>query len=155
MQDDVHDLQARLVNFVRGFGLLGNADRTPCGVALPLSHAHALIELSRGPLTQRDLTRALRLERSTVSRLVDKLAAQGWVNASPAPHDGRSVLLSLSAGGKWTAEQLDRARAERFAALLEAIPEDRRADVLSALDLLVSVTDQLGNAPGQPERANV
>lgn len=81
-----------------------------------------------------------------MSRLVDKLAAQGWVNASPAPHDGRSVLLSLSPAGQQPADQLDRARSKRFAALLDAIPQGRRDEVLTALDLLVTATDQLENA---------
>jgi len=141
--DDGHDLQTRLVSFVRAFGLIG-ADRTPCGVALPLSHAHALIELSRGPVTQRELTRTLRLERSTVSRLIDKLGAQSWIDASPAPRDARSVLLSLSPTGQRVADELDQARTERFAKLLDAIPQDRRADVLAALDLLVAATNSLG-----------
>ncbi len=81
--------------------------------------------------------------RMVASRLLDKLAAQGWVNTSPAPHDARSVLLSLSPAGERTAEQLDDARAERFAALFDAIPEDRRGDVLTALDALgIVVLDQ-------------
>jgi len=146
MTGDVDDLQARLVSFVRAYGLIGGSDCTPCGVALPISHAHAFIELSRGSITQRELTRALRLERSTVSRLVDKLAAQGWVDAAPSPQDARSVLLSLSPAGKRVAEQLELARSKRFASLLDAIPNDRRDDVLAALDVLVAATDRVVDA---------
>lgn len=146
MSGEVHDLQVRLVSFVRAFGLIGGSERTPCGVALPISHAHAFIELSRGSITQRELTRALRLERSTVSRLVDKLAAKGWVDASRAPQDARSVLLSLSPAGERVAEQLERARSKRFARLLDAIPHDRRDDVLAALDVLVTATDSVVDA---------
>jgi len=142
MRDDVTELQDRLVAFVRAFGLLAGRDRTPCGMALPLSQAHALIELGRGPITQRALTESLRLERSSISRLVDKLQERGWVDAVPQG-TGRGVLLTLTDDGHRAARALAKARARRYAALLEAIPAQRHQDVRDALELLTAASAEL------------
>ncbi len=147
--DDVIQLQDRLVAFVRAFGLLAGADRTPCGTALPLSQAHALIELERGPTTQRELTRTLQLERSSVSRLVDKLQSNGWVSTEPEDV-GRGVLLRLTDAGCRVARDLAEARARRFAALLDTIPPDRHQQVREALDLLTAASHRLENPHEDP-----
>ena len=138
-------LQDNLVAFVRAWGLLAGSDRTPCGVQIPLSQAHALIELDRGPMTQRNLTAALRLERSSVSRLVDRLTDRGWITASVDPDHGGGVLLSLTDEGHRVHRQLSSARSERFAALLAAIPPDRRDEVVEALALLTTASTTLEN----------
>lgn len=145
MSAEFTELQDNLVSFVRAWGLLAGSDRTPCGVQIPLSQAHALIELGHGPRTQRNLTLALRLERSSVSRLVDRLTERGWLTADPDPDHGGGVLLSLTDEGQRVHRQLSEARNERFAALLAAIPPDRRDQVIEALTLLTSATTALEN----------
>lgn len=67
------------MRFVRNFGL-HQPDRTPCGQPLPVSVAYALAEIARdGGLRQVELGRRLKLEKSTVSRLVANLRIRGWV----------------------------------------------------------------------------
>jgi DNA-binding MarR family transcriptional regulator len=86
---------------------------------------------------QVELTRRLRLQKSTVSRLVGQMSARGWVERAPAPNDGRGVVLRLTAEGQRAAQNLGEARRERFSRLLNAIPAHERAGVLHALDVMV------------------
>jgi DNA-binding MarR family transcriptional regulator len=130
-------LQGRIAALVRAFGL-HQPDRTPCGTPIPVSEAHAIGELDRdGPLTQSELGRRLRLEKSTVSRLVTQLSGRGWVRRAEHDGDARLVWLELTADGSRAAGELAVARAARFTELLRNIPPEQRPAVLQALTTLV------------------
>jgi DNA-binding MarR family transcriptional regulator len=138
---DVVAAQEALMRFVRGFGL-HQPDRTPCGQPLPVSEAHALTEIAReGRLRQVELARRLRLEKSTVSRLVTNLVNRGWVVRQAADDDGRGVLLELTGAGAAAAARLAEARQRRLTALLDRVPEDERAAVVRALRTLAEATE--------------
>ncbi len=130
-------LQERMMELVRAFGL-HQPDRTPCGRPVSVSEAHALASINVDTsILQGELVRRLRLEKSTVSRLVRQLEARGWLTRSGDDADGRAVRLSLTEAGKRAAGDLADARATRFAQLAAAIPEDHRSAVLSSLSVLV------------------
>ena len=130
------ELQERLVAFTRAFGL-HQPDQTPCGEPVPVSEAHALIELARvEALGQVELGRRLQLEKSSVSRLVAQLIRRAWVERLADQRDGRVSLLRLTPGGQQAAMQLAQARAAKVARLLNDIPEHERDAVLHALDVL-------------------
>ncbi|WP_149824491.1 MarR family winged helix-turn-helix transcriptional regulator [Streptomyces tailanensis] len=140
--DDPAVLQEALGSFVRAFGL-HQPETTPCGQPISVSEAHALGELAQeGELRQVELTRRLRLQKSTVSRLVGQLSHRGWVERAPAPDDGRGVVLRLTASGRRAARNLAEARRERFSRLLDSIPAHERAGVLHALDVMVEALDE-------------
>jgi DNA-binding MarR family transcriptional regulator len=132
-------LQARMVALVRAFGW-HRPEQTPCGQPVPISDAHALMELGRqDTLAQHDLCTRLGLEKSTVSRLVRQLEERGWVERQRSVADGRVTLLSLTSAGRQANERLARARAAFFAHVLERVPHDKRCQLLECLDLLVGV----------------
>ncbi len=138
------ELQELMVSLVRAFGL-HRPDETPCGQPVSVAEAHALMELSRGePLLQKDLASRLRLEKSTVSRLVRMLEGRGWVGRTRSPRDGRAMELRLTEAGRRTATRLAEARREKFARVLEAIPEEERAPVLRALGVLEEAMNEGG-----------
>jgi DNA-binding MarR family transcriptional regulator len=141
-EDDAARLQHELVGFVRAFGLLSQ-ERTPCGQPMAPSDAHALTEIADGGRTQRELVDRLHLDRSSVSRLVDRLAARGWVERANGP-DRRTVRLLPTPAGRRVAADVAGARAKRFAALLEAVPADRRGEVLDAIRLLTVAAREHG-----------
>ena len=61
----------------------------------------ALAELSRGgPVTITDLSTAMHLERSTVSRLVGEAETEGLVERSTHPDDGRMVTVTVTPLGQ-------------------------------------------------------
>ncbi|MEW6583044.1 MAG: MarR family transcriptional regulator [Actinomycetota bacterium] len=131
------DLQAAMVALIRAFGL-HHPDRTPCGVAVPVSEAHALSELAdRGAMTASELCRVLGLEKSTVSRLVGQLERRGWVVRERCAEDARRSPMELTAEGRRMADQLAAARARRFDALLSRLPEGERAAAVRGVRLLV------------------
>ncbi|MEV4541242.1 MarR family winged helix-turn-helix transcriptional regulator [Micromonospora echinaurantiaca] len=137
---EVDAAQEALMRFVRNFGL-HQPDRTPCGQPLPVSEAHAMVEIARdGQLRQVELARRLRLEKSTVSRLVANLVNRGWVHRGPADGDGRGVLLVLTDAGATAAARQADARRDRLTALLDRIPDHERAAVVRALQALAEAT---------------
>ncbi len=139
--DQTGALQEQMIALVRAFGL-HQGDRTPCGKPVSVAEAHALLELSRhGPLAQRDLGAWLRLEKSTVSRLVAQLEQRGWLARERSDADKRVLLLSLTPDGRRIAGELAQARRTRFERLLAAIPEERRDEVTGALATLVEAID--------------
>jgi len=97
-------------------------------------------------MSQSELAQRLRLEKSTVSRLVANLTVRGWVRRDKRAGDGRLVWLELTGSGSCAAGELAVARAARFAELLRNIPDDRRAAVIDALNLLVDAAA----GPGGP-----
>ena len=132
------ELQNELVGFVRNFGML-QTERTPCGLELHISEAHALSEIATHPhITQQVLANRLRLQKSTVSRLVTQLVTRGWVQRAAHPIDRRAQTLSLTTAGRDVAERLERARTRRFEALLDALPTADRREIVRAVALLAT-----------------
>ncbi len=134
---DARSLQDTMVALVRAFDL-HQPEQTPCGEPVPVSQAHALMELARDrALPQHELGGRLRLQRSTVSRLVAQLERRGWVCRDRHEGDARVAMLSLTTAGRAAADQLATARAAKFAELLAAIPDTDRGTVRAGLAVLV------------------
>jgi DNA-binding MarR family transcriptional regulator len=109
---------------------------------MSVSEAHAIDELhDRGPRSQQGLGDALRLQKSTVSRLVDQLVDRGWVERVADDDDGRVSLVELTALGHRRADRLASARRRLFAELLESIPATEHAAVTSALARLAEAAE--------------
>lgn len=128
------------MQFVRSFGL-HHPERTPCGQALGVAEAHALAELmTNSPLNQQQLADRLRLQKSTISRLVSGLEQHGWLARTRDGRDGRVLNLILTEEGRRIAQQVAMARAARFQAIMQAIPASDRQQVLNALQHLVEAS---------------
>jgi DNA-binding MarR family transcriptional regulator len=104
---------------------------------VPVSQAHALMELASGDLSQGELTARLNLERSTVCRLLQQLEARGWIGRERGAEDARVRVVSLTSDGRRVAGEIAEAREAKFAALIESIPPDERDGVSHVLDVLV------------------
>jgi len=66
---------------------------------LKVSQMNVLVAVAvSGGARPADIGKALSLEKSTLSRNVDRLAERGWIAVGAGP-DGRSQLLSLTAAG--------------------------------------------------------
>ncbi|MGB3068744.1 MAG: helix-turn-helix domain-containing GNAT family N-acetyltransferase [Ottowia sp.] len=93
----VEDLRSASRAMVREFGFMGGDF---AGTELSPSAVHALIEIEHGGVTARDLGTRLRLEKSSVSRMLRKLVGSGDVEEQASTHDGRLKMLSLTTGGR-------------------------------------------------------
>lgn len=140
-RSDVEAVSNAFAALVRSLGLL-RPDTTPCGQPMSITEAHAIDELHRaGPATQQHLAGALRLQKSTVSRLVDQLEQAGVVARDTNPNDRRSVLVSLTDLGATRAGRLDDARHDLFSGLLSQLTPDERATVVAGLTRLKEAAD--------------
>jgi DNA-binding MarR family transcriptional regulator/N-acetylglutamate synthase-like GNAT family acetyltransferase len=115
---------------------LGFMNDSLAGTDLPPSAVHALIEIdAHDGVTASDLAELLRLEKSSVSRMLRKLVLTGEVVEEPGEHDGRTKILSLSAAGRQRVAGIHGfARAQVASALGQLEPEQCQT-VLHGLQL--------------------
>ncbi len=140
-----YELEHTLAAFVRAFGL-HQSDQTPCGITITVSEAHTLTELARTKgLSQTELTSFLKLEKSTVSRLILNLSKKNWLERKPHPTDKRANLLMLTLEGEKKAAQVAKARRAKFDAITNSLPHSKREAVLSALSTLTEVLNETEN----------
>jgi DNA-binding MarR family transcriptional regulator len=92
-----------------------------------------------GPMTLTELSRHLDRAPSTLSEMVDHLAAKDLIRREPDPGDGRRALIWLTAHGRETQARemyaLDRDHLRRAA---DQLPPDRRALLAELLGELIT-----------------
>ncbi|UCH40286.1 MAG: MarR family transcriptional regulator [Gammaproteobacteria bacterium] len=92
-------------DLVRQFGLM---NQNVAGTDLSLSAVHAIIEVGRTePLTSKELSNALLLEKSTVSRMVRSLIERGEIREVRSSDDLRVKHLHLTQQGKKTLRSIN------------------------------------------------
>lgn len=151
------ELRSEVRAFVRGFGLL-DEERTPCGVPVPPREAHALTLLAEAEragvrLTQSDLRRALGIDKSNVTRLIQRLRDDGRVAQDVSEEDGRVRRLRLTAAGRRLASRLEQQSLLRFQSILDAIPCAERAAVVRALRVLNGALQRATEEPPHAKNA--
>jgi DNA-binding MarR family transcriptional regulator len=150
----LHDL---LMDFGRVAGLL-HPDQTVPGQALSLSQAFALHELdAAAPLSQRDLAQRLRLEKSTVSRLVADLEDRGLLTRQRDPDNRRVYRLQITAEGRQTHAVMGSAFHDQFVRMTAALTGREQAALLVGLPALIRVLrqDQARDDPAASGRRSV
>lgn len=136
------DLHGLLLDLVRSVGLLHVVDPGTAGSggSVSVSELFALHELDAGGgLSQQELAERLRLEKSTVSRLVAGLEARGLLVRGRDPANRRFVRLSLTPPGRRLHVDLARAMHERQGAVLAAMTPSERAALQTGLVGLLRV----------------
>ncbi|WP_010464061.1 MarR family winged helix-turn-helix transcriptional regulator [Acidovorax radicis] len=127
------------------------------------TQCHLLTELGRsGPLSLSELGARVRLEKSWISRAVDTLVARGLVTKEPNPADARSWLVTLTAYGTRSVDELNAALDAHATRLMASLTERDRAAISKSLALLMQVLEQEQPAhcgarplklPNPPERS--
>jgi DNA-binding MarR family transcriptional regulator/GNAT superfamily N-acetyltransferase len=104
---------------------LGFLNVSLAGTDLPPSAVHALIEIDACEgTTARELGQILRLEKSSVSRMLAKLVLAGDIVEQPSEEDGRIKKLFLSAAGRRRVAEIHTfARTQVASALGRLVPE--------------------------------
>ncbi len=107
------------------------------------SETLALTELARNaPLTQRELALRLRLEKSTVSRLLSGLEARGLVERRRDPVNRRWNQLHLSAEGRRAAGHLVEGYRDLHRHLLQSMTTTESKALLLGLEALMKALRQ-------------
>jgi DNA-binding MarR family transcriptional regulator len=89
-----------------------------------------------GPTRSGDPAERLAVGPSTLTRNVDRLVTDGWVERLPSAESRREVLVGATDRGRaMVADVMERRRVE-IVGLLETIPEDERARVFAGAAVL-------------------
>lgn len=111
---------------------------------MTLAQYRVLIELAaRGPQRLADLATALGVDRSTATRMCDRLVRKRLVDRRRTNDDRRGVRVSLTtAGGELVAEVSRRRRAE-IAMILGRMPNAHQRPVLNALRVFAEAAGEV------------
>ena len=120
-QKKIIQLQKVVQQFVRRFGAL-EQNQTPCGFSINVTQAHALQELSNvDKLTQDELSRILGINKSTTSRLVEKLVQKGFASRDINAENRRQCFIYLTDKGREVNKKITQKRNEKYGKLLGKI----------------------------------
>jgi len=112
-----------------------------CCAGLTVSQAHALLEIEdRGETTVGELTQALRIGKSTVSKTVDALVDLGLVERIARPSDRRYNDLKLSSAGAAAAEAVHQFGDDVVGRTFEKIPREKHVTILECFEILVEAS---------------
>jgi DNA-binding MarR family transcriptional regulator len=87
-------------------------------------------------ITMNDLSVAMRLANSTMTRMVDQLIQKGLVVRESDPQDRRVVRVRINAHGSDIKARFKQAQQELFAQVLKDIPASEWQNVISGLENL-------------------
>ncbi|WP_116047071.1 MarR family winged helix-turn-helix transcriptional regulator [Amycolatopsis palatopharyngis] len=91
-----------------------------------------------GPVTQRELSQALRVTPRNVTGLLDALQTTGYVTRDAHPTDRRAVLVGLSEQGRALAQRLQSGYGELGQTLFGEVPAADLGGFISTLDHVVA-----------------
>jgi len=90
----------------------------------------------------RDLAGRLGVERSTATRMCDRLVGAGLIDRTTDPTDRRAVLIALTAQGRAVVATVTRARRDNVASLLRTLPPARREQLVDLLDEFAGLAEK-------------
>jgi DNA-binding MarR family transcriptional regulator/GNAT superfamily N-acetyltransferase len=126
--DPIREASRRLVRE------LGFMKPTLAGTDMPPSAVHALVEVGRrGNMTASELCEVLGLEKSSVSRLLQKLVRAGELAEGACAHDGRAKPLCLTPKGRETLSRIDAFACAQVRAALQFLPPHIRISLHQGL----------------------
>ena len=91
-----------------------------------------------GPLAQRDIVKALKVSRPTISDLVEVLVREGHVSVSSDQEDKRQVLVALTKPGRQMTSRLIEENAARLRQMFGALTD---TELRQLVDLLYRLLD--------------
>ena len=96
-------------------------------------------------MVQKDLAKFMGVEAPTLVRLLDRLAAEGFVVRRSVPGDRRANTVHLSALAHEVLEELNEVAAALGRRLLDGIPADRLADCRKTLETIIAKAKDVGS----------
>jgi DNA-binding MarR family transcriptional regulator len=109
-----------------------------------LPQYRALIELAaRGPLRLADLADALTVDRSTATRMCDRLVRKRLVTRRRGSEDRRVVRVSLTAAGLELVAEVSRRRRAEIRRIVRRMPAESRPLVVTALQAFAEAAGEV------------
>lgn len=120
--------------------------RRPCGTAMSISNAYALLELfdSDEPMTVSLLAEKLAIDRTNVSRLCARMEEAGDLVRQAHPDDRRALALRLTTQGRKLARSVDESSAGHFARLARRLDgsTNRIIEALERLERAMNLSEE-------------
>ena len=126
--------------------LVAVAARSLASVAddVTLAQYRVLVELAaRGPQRVADLASALGVDRSTATRMSDRLARKDLVHRRRVSSDRRGVRVSLTPAGRGLIAEVSRNRRAEISAILSRMPASDTHAVFEALRAFASAAGEV------------
>ncbi|KTR83429.1 MarR family transcriptional regulator [Leucobacter chromiiresistens] len=102
-----------------------------------------------GPARISTLAHEQRVAQPSMTGLVQRLEAEGWIARAPDPADGRATLVSVTAAGSAALIDYLGVAAARLRPHLEALSDFDRATLARAAELLHQLGDRIDDASGE------
>lgn len=133
--EEQKQLRDNIILLERKLGLLNDSEMSCCSTTM--AQCHTIVEIGRaGNISLIDLANLLNLDNSTISRTVNNLVNSDYVKRDLNPDDRRYVTITLTDKGVGLYESIEYGIDEKFSAIYNSIPEDKRVQVLDSLKLL-------------------
>jgi DNA-binding MarR family transcriptional regulator len=112
-----------------------------CGVTI--AQCHAILEIgSEELLNVKDLATRLGLDKSTLSRTVENLVAEGLAERNVGKDDRRSVEIRLTSKGRKALDRINKTTDNYYEAIFRRISPDKHIQIVEAISLLANAFNE-------------
>lgn len=143
MKSRIIEFRAQLRRFERAVNFQ-NASECCCGVTL--AECHTILEVEKhGMLTSNQLAEHLGLDKSTISRTLDKLAKKDAISRVIPAENRRSNLISLTEKGKGIADMINAGNNHYYEQALAQFNNQDREQFMELFSQFVAEMEQLND----------
>jgi len=108
-----------------------------CCSGLTMSQCHVLLTIyEKKETTTVELSKVLAIDKSNLSRIVDFLVKQRYVERVTSKKDRRYSKIKITSWGKSKAVQINKSANNHYTKVFEHIPEWKHKDIVENLTLL-------------------
>ena len=134
-------MMIRMVLVVRRFRNRMDERLRAIGQSTSRMEALGAIMNMKGPKSQRDVAKRLRVEGATITRIIDILGAEGLVARTVDPKDRRINLVEISPKGEAVLKEIFAIYDEVRDDIVEGLSADEKRVLSSALDRMLARLD--------------
>jgi len=135
------DLREIVRMIIRNLGLLERDEA--CCYGVTLTQCHALVEIGRGKeINLNSLAQLLNLDKSTMSRTIDKLVNQSLVLREVHTENRRYIKISLTKKGEEIFKEIELRMEEYYNKVLVLVPTEKKEQVLESLQILAHIVKE-------------
>lgn len=136
-----HYLRELIRVLVRNLGILEESEATCCGTTV--SQCHAIVEIGRAKeISLNELAELLTLDKSTMSRTINKIVDSGLALRELDNEDRRYVSIKLTHEGIKIFNNIESSMEQYYQSIFTCIPEEKREQVLESLQLIINAAKQ-------------
>lgn len=137
----VNEVGDMIKRIVRNFQLVERDQIKPLGFTM--TQAYCLIEiLQSSSITMQDLSIKMNLNTSTMTRIVDKLVRDKYIQRFRSDYDRRIVLVKLTSEGVEAANKVQERINSYYEDITRNLPKGSIDDVLESVSLLMDAFDK-------------